>query len=458
MMIHPETPLQGRRQLFQTQSLADTLRQDHPLIILAKKINWCNLIDQISKFYNEKIGRACLPIRLMIGLLLLKYIFDLSDAELVANWEENIYYQAFTGQGSFTQKRPCDSSQLTLFRKRIKKEGCELIFAESVRIHGKEALEKNCIVDTTVQEKNITFPTEFKLILKAINFIKKIAEFLKVTFSKSYTKEIKTLRNLINFSKGKLAAEMKTKAIVRLRTIANTLYKNLVKQLPAKFMKVYKIANKLMILKKIINQNKNDEHKIYSLHEPQVKCVAKGKSDKKYEFGSKVSFIVSKSKLIILGALNIEDNKFDGDTLQPAIDQLGRLHNGYKPETLVGDRGYRGRSVVKGVKIVTPYDREKGILCKISRIINKLLKRRSSIEPIIGHLKNDHKLSRNFLKGTLGDTINPILAAAAFNLVKFSKLEHQHLHKYPKPLNIYIKPRRKKFTDLPIWREDNPLF
>jgi IS5 family transposase len=457
-MIRSETSIPGTNQLFETKTLADTLRQDHHLIILANNIDWSSLTEKISKFYNEKKGRACLSLRLMIGLLLLKYIFNLSDVDVVANWEENIYYQAFTGQGVFTQKKPCDPSQLTQFRKRIKEEGCKLILAESVRIHGNKALEDICLIDSTVQEKNITYPTDSKLILKAILVIKMIASFLMLNIGRSYRKEIKSLKDQINFGKDSLEPKKKEKAIERLRTIGNSLLDNLKNKLPAKLKKMFRIASLLMVLNKAINQEKNDKHKIYSIHEPQVQCIAKGKKNKKFEFGSKVSLVVSKNKGIILGALNFSDNIYDGNTLKPAIEQLSKLHNGYKPEALIGDRGYRGKEVVNGVKIITPYDNKKGLIPTLRQKIKGQLKKRAGIEAYIGHLKSDHRLCRNLLKGTEGDKMNPLLSAAAFNLLKFAKVEYEHLHRPPKTLAVRLKPRRKKLNGLPIWREDNPLF
>jgi IS5 family transposase len=152
-MIRPELSIPGSKPLFDDVPLIDTLKQDDLLIIIAKKINWDGLISSFSSFFNDKIGRPALSIRLMIGLLLLKYIYDLSDEDVVLQWEQNIYYQAFTGQNSFTKHTPCSPSQLSVFRKKIGKHGCELIFAESVRVHGPKALESDCIADTTAEGK-----------------------------------------------------------------------------------------------------------------------------------------------------------------------------------------------------------------------------------------------------------------------------------------------------------------
>ncbi|MDR2457098.1 MAG: IS5 family transposase [Clostridiales Family XIII bacterium] len=445
--------------LFENQTLEDQLDQGHPLIFLAKAIDWEEIEKQCSKFYHNSHGRVALITRVMVALLLLKYMFDISDERVVDTWSENVYFQAFTGNGSFVIGRPCSPSQMSRFRKRIGEEGCKCIFAESVRIHGRQVLEEHGLIDSTVQEKNISYPTDSKLILKVIGTIKRIGSFLKMVFSRSYKIEIKNLKNQINFGRDSKDNSAKKKAINRLREIANNLLKSFKEQLPSWSLKLYPIKRALMIWDRAINQGKKDKNKIYSVHEPQVQCIAKGKADKKFEFGSKVSFIISKCSGIILGALNFKKNVYDGDTIDPAIKQLTSLHNGYKPKILIGDRGYRGRPEVRGVKIVTPYDCKNGLISSISKKIKRLLGRRVSIEPIIGHLKIDHRLSKNFLKGTLGDTINPLLSAAAFNFLKYTRIQYSKLHKPPRSLNIYPRQRRKKVTNLPLWRKDpNSLF
>lgn len=457
-MINPQTEIPGSKQLFEDKPLIDTLKPSHPLLVIAKKINWNSLVESFSKYYEAKKGRPILAIRLMIGLLLLKYIYDLSDEDVVSQWQENIYYQAFTGQGKFTDGAPCSSSQLTLFRKRIGVEGCEIIFAESVRVHGDKVLQDDCIVDSTVQEKNTTYPTDAKLITKSTNIILRIGRFLEIPFRKIYKKERKDLRSKLSFGGSKLSDEEKSNCIQKLREIALSLLDTLIKKLPVGASKGLQIGCLLFILNKAITQQKNDDNKVYSIHEPQVKCIAKGKSHTKYEFGSKVSLILSKNSNIILGVLNFSNNPYDGDTLDPAIEQLSKLHNGYKPKNIVADRGYRGRKEVNGVKIVTPYDNEKGLLPRFKRWIKNLLTARISIEPIIGHLKSDHRLSRNFLKSAYGDEINPLCSAAAFNFMKYARVKDQRLRKPPRTLSLKITPKRQKYFGLPLWRPKPTLF
>jgi IS5 family transposase len=446
--------------LFEITPLSEKLDQKEKPIILAKAINWIGLELSLSKFYSSKLGRPIIPIRRMIGLLLLQYFFNASDRQAVAEWKANVYWQAFTGEISQVDKLPCSASQLAAFRKRIGVEGCEIIFQESVRVHGKKVLEKTCIADTTVQEKNITFPTDDKLMLRAIKIIFSIAAFLGIAFRKKFKKETQQIKTDNNFSKSVKDKECKIKNTERLRVIGSLLLKTLIKHIPERALKGYKVPSLLFILKKVFSQRKNDKQKVYSIHEPQTQCIAKGKSYKKYEFGNKVSLMITKCSQIIVGVLSFSKNPYDGDTLDPALKQLETLHNGYLPKQIIADRGYRGREEVNGVKVLTPYDQKKGILSKVLKKITKLLRSRPSIEPIIGHLKADHRMSRNLLKGVLGDKINPLLSAAAFNFLKYARVEYEHLHRPPKPIRLYIKVRgeRKKYHGLPLYNAKGTLF
>jgi IS5 family transposase len=459
-MINPETSIPGLTPLFKTEKLADALDQKHPLIILGKAINWDDLVGKLIKFYSQFKGRTALSIRLLVSLLLLKYIYDRSDVEVVAQWKENVYYQAFSGRVAYQIKGPCSPSSLTRFRKRIGKAGAEIIFQESVRIHGPGALEKECVADTTVQESNITFPTDSKLILRAIRIIMSIAAFLGIRFKRTHSTTIAKLKEKINFGRKSMEKDDKQKAVDKLRVIANSLLEGLIQRLPSGLLNRsnFQMWHLISKLRKAINQTRNDEHKIYSIHKDGVNCIAKGKAHKKYEFGSKVSLILSKSGSIILGAVNFIHNAYDGDTLNASIEQMQRLH-GHKPDTIVGDRGYKGREKVRGVKIVNPYDlqkTEKG--CGLYRKLKNLLRRRTSIEPVIGHLKSDHRLCRNFLKGVVGDSINLLLSAAAFNYLKYSRIEYAHLIRPPKSLAKRLPPVRNKYYGLPIYKSNNSLF
>ena len=397
------TPQLGFYSTFEEQ-----LSRRHPLYILANTINWNMFEEAFLELYSEE-GRPAKPIRLMVSLLLLKHIRNISDESVVEQWSENAYYQYVSGERMFACGEPCEASDLVHFRNRIGQQGIELILKESIRINGKDGEEKEATTDTTVQEKNITYPTDNKLHRKIIKKCIAIADREEIELRQSYTRTLKKLlmdQRFRNHPKNKGKAK---KADRKVKTIAGRLVREMERKLPPSLYQ-----DTLALFKKVLAQTKTDTNKIYSLHEPHTQCISKGKEHKKYEFGSKVSIITTKNTGVIIGAINIEKNVHDSKTLQPAIAQQQRLTGITLTNNFV-DRGYRGVKEVLGTKIIipdtpgknrTPYEKQK---------LRKGFKRRAAIEPKIGHLKQDHRLSRNFYKGIKGDNNNVMLAAAAMN-------------------------------------------
>ena len=399
---------QNTSQLGFYSTFEEQLGHSHPLYILANKINWKIFEDAFSKLYSEE-GRPAKQIRLMVSLIILKHIRNISDESVVEQWFENIYYQYFSGEKSYACGAPSEASELVHFRNRIGTEGIELIFKESIRINGKDGKEKQATTDTTVQEKNITYPTDNKLHRRIIKKCIALADREDIEIRQSYTR---TLRKLLmdqrfrNHPKNKGKAK---KADRKVKTIAGRLVREMDRKLPSSLYQGI-----IALFKKVLVQKKTDSNKIYSLHEPHTQCISKGKEHKKYEFGSKVSIITTKTTGVIIGALNIEKNVHDSKTLEPALEQQQRLTGIILKNNFV-DRGYRGVKEVSGTKIIipdtpaknrTPYEKQK---------LRKGFKRRAAIEPTIGHLKQDHRLCRNFYSGIKGDNINVMLTAAAMN-------------------------------------------
>lgn len=174
-------------------SFSDTLNQSHPLYVLADKIHWHTFEEVFEPLYCQDNGRPGKPIRLMVGLLMLKHIRNVSDESVVEQWGENIYYQYFCGEHSFVPGLPCEASELVHFRKRIGESGIELILKESIRINGEDGNDENVNIDTTVQEKNITFPTDSKLHKKIIKKCRVIAEKEQLPVRQTYTRTLKKL-------------------------------------------------------------------------------------------------------------------------------------------------------------------------------------------------------------------------------------------------------------------------
>jgi IS5 family transposase len=386
----------------------EQLSHRHPLYILANQIQWEIFEQAFASLYSEE-GRPAKPIRLMVSLLMLKHIRNLSDESVVEQWFENIYYQYFSGERTYACGVPCEPSELVHFRNRIGAEGIELIFKESIRVNGKDGGEQEATTDTTVQEKNITYPTDNKLHRKIIKKCVALASTADIELRQSYTRTVKKLlmeQRFRNHPKNKGRAR---KAERKVKTIAGRLVRELERKLtPGSHQ------DTLELFKKVLLQKRADSNKIYSLHESHTQCMSKGKEHKKYEFGSKVSIITTKTTGVIIGALNIEKNVHDSKTLQPAIEQQQRL-TGVTLKNNFVDRGYRGVKEVLGTTIIIPDKPGKQRTAYQKQKLRNGFKRRAAIEPKIGHLKQDHRLSRNFYKGIKGDNINVMLAAAGMN-------------------------------------------
>ncbi|MEW6654700.1 MAG: IS5 family transposase [Bacteroidota bacterium] len=405
------------QQSFLYQGLKELLNPQEPLYQLAEKIDWETIEKEFAKYYIN-FGRPSKPVRLMVSLMLLKQMYNLGDETVVAQWIQNPYWQYFSGEKIFQWRFPVEPSDLVHFRKRIGEEGIKKILEISIRLHGKSAMEKEVVIDTTVQEKNITYPTDVKLYRKIIEQSRKIAEEENIKQRQSYKRTVKKLLLLQRFRNHPKNKKKALQAERKLKTIAGRVLRELERELTAEKKKQHE--SKLKIFTRILGQKKNDKEKIYSIHEPEVYCISKGKEDKKYEFGSKASIVLTKKSGIIVGAYSLEKNEYDGHTLERAIKQCEQLR-GLRPSVAIADRGYKGKKKIGDTEIVVPNSPKKTISQYEKKKVRERFRRRASIEPVIGHLKTDNRLSRNFLRGIVGDQINVMLAAAAFNFRKWMR-------------------------------------
>lgn len=397
--------------------LEDMLNPRHHLYALAAAIRWSDLETALAPLYAE-IGRPAKPIRLMVALLILKQLHNLSDEETVAQWQESGYWQYFSGEQIFQWKPPCTPSEMTHFRNRIGEAGIEAVFKASVVIHGDTAQEAEQIADTTVQPKNITFPTDSKLALKVIDECRRIAKREGVRLRQSYVRVIKRERWLLRYHKHPKRAQQARSAQRTIKTIGGRLVRELRRTLPEEAQQRH--AAMLERCARVLQQKREDKHKVYSLHEPDVVCYAKGKAHVQYEFGSKVALLVTKRTGIITGLVNFTESIYDGNTLAPLLASSERL-TGRRATKVIVDEGYQGQTQCGTTEIIRPYQlrvkpqqaKNKGFS---KRRVKEWFNRRASIEPRIGHLKSDFRLNKNFLKGIQGDVINAMMAATASNL------------------------------------------
>ena len=396
--------------------LKQFINESHELVRLSKKIDWESLESDLSVYYCEDNGRPSVPIRLIVGVIMLRRMFNQSDESVLDRWVENPYWQYFCGEIYFRHDFPFDRTELIKFRRRIGEDGAEKILKASVSLFGaREVREKEVLIDTTVQEKNITFPTDVKLQKKIIEKCRKISKKEGIRLRQTYKGELKQLMIDQRFHDHPRRKKKALAARRRIKVIAGKVFRDLERKMG--HAQRLKYQNQFSIFKRVLTQVRDSKKKIYSLHQPQVSCIAKGKEHKKYEFGNKVSIAKTRKSGIIIGIMSFEGNPFDGDTLAPQLAQVERITN-HKPETGIVDRGYRGRKQVNGTQIICPgkplktgrkYQRQK---------IRQQFRARAGIEPVIGHVKHDHRMFRNYLLDQIGDNMNSILAAVGFNLRK----------------------------------------
>jgi IS5 family transposase len=410
-------PKKGQLDMFRPL-LEDFIDLNHELVLLSNSIDWSYFEKEFSIYYSSK-GAPSVPIRLMIGCLLLKHLYNLGDERIPEYWVRDVYFQYFCGGLFFEHTFPFDPSDFVHFRNRVGEDGIGKIFAYSVMMHGKELPRKSKFVlsDTTVQENNTTFPTDAKLCKKVIDKCNKIADKEGIQQRQRYTRESKQLvRDTYNGKHPKRAKKAK-KSKKRLKTIANTQLRELERKMNDSQKQRHE--NQMEICKRAVNQLKGDNDKIYSIHKPFTRCIAKGKPHKQYEFGNKVGLITTgkKGKKVITAIKAFLGNPFDGHTIEPLLEQME--NNKLKlPEELAYDRGGKGKTEIKGVKISIPGKPKASDTAYQKQKKRTKFKARAGIEPIIGHLKTDYRMAQNYLLDEKGIQINAYMAAAAWNMKK----------------------------------------
>lgn len=404
--------------------LKEFIDLEHELVLLSDKIDW-SYFEHLFKKHYSNTGKPSMPLRLMVGCLMLKRIYNLGDETLAAAWKMNPYMQYFCGYAHFQHSFPCDPSDFVHFRKRIGEEGIAAIFKYSVLLFGKKAKEPVVLSDTTVQENNITFPTDAKLAKKIIDYCNKIAAKENVAQRQTYVRKSKQYVRATYNGKHPSRRKQANKAKRKLKTIAGRLVRELERKLAPEKLANYRV--KLELFTQVLAQKKGDKNKIYSLHKPFTACIAKGKAHKQYEFGNKVGLITTAKTLIITAIKSYEGNPHDNKTIAPLLSQMEENID-YQPKEVIYDRGGRGVTKIKETIIATPKPTLKRDTDYQKRVKRKKFRRRAAIEPVIGHLKTDFRMGQNYLSGKQSPQINAYLAATGWNLKKLMKELKENLH------------------------------
>jgi transposase, IS5 family len=410
------TTKQGDQAELLRSRLDQIINKEHPLYILANQIDWRVFEQEFGALYEEKMGRPGLPTRLVVGLQYLKYTYNESDESVVAGFIENPYWQYFCGNEYFEHAFPLDSSSLVRWRKRVGPAGMEKLLRETIETAKRKKLVREghferVNVDTTVQEKAIAFPTDARLYYKMLRRLIGLARQEGIKLRQSYERVSK--RALVRQGRYSHAQQMRRarRETKKLKTYLGRVMRDIQRKCPEPDEQLQQL---LGLAVRLFNQQRQDRDKVYSVHAPEVECIAKGKAHKRYEFGCKVALVSTSRDNWVIGIDALHGNPYDGHTLPESLAQATRI-TGRKPGEAYVDQGYRGiGSSVEGTTVHLTNRKRKSV----SKSLWKWLKRRAAIEPIFGHLKTDNRMNRNHLLGKDGDRINAILSGCGYNMRK----------------------------------------
>lgn len=413
--MKPKMTPTNQLDLFQAQ-FKQILNLDHALCLLADAIDWPGFDAHFADCYSEDMGRPGNAIRLMVGLHYLKHAFDESDESVIDRWVENPYWQYFCGFEYMQHDCPIHPTSMVKWRQRVGADNLENLLAETIRLaleHKQVTAQQLCkvTVDTTVQEKAIAFPTDArlytKMLLRLVNLCKKRGIRLRQTYIRKAPQLLK--------QQGRYAHARQFKRARRCTKTIRTLLGRVVRDIGRKTVEIDPhLQEFLNRAEKLLAQQRKSKNKLYSIDAPEVECISKGKAHKQYEFGCKASVAVTNKGNWVVGAQALHGNPYDGHTLAGAIEQVERITGREVKEAFV-DKGYRGHDYTGDGQVHITGQRGRG---KAGPALCKRKKRRSAVEPKIGHLKSDNRMGRNFLKGKEGDRINALLAGIGANIRK----------------------------------------
>ena len=397
------------------EELTQIINHRHPLFILAEQIDWEKASRIVDKWFDASCGCPAKSSRLIAGLFLLKQLKNVSDEDLPELWVENAYWQHFCGEKYFQHAFPIHPTSMTKWRKKMTAEDAQallqLTIETALKTQAVKQSEFNRVnIDTTVQEKTVSYPTDSGLMVKAMMKLGKLAKANDLPIKQSY--KFVGKKPLFKGSNYRRAQQMKRakKSDAKLKTYLGRLVRDIERKLdshePLKpiFQALLDKANRLLA------QTRTSKNKLYSLHAPEVACIAKGKVTKRYEIGVKVSVVATQESNLILGAQALPGTPYDGHILRPALDQVEAI-TGIRPKHTFADNGYKGHDEKLSEVHVA---RKKSTYA--THYLKRLMKKRNAIEALFSHAKRDGQLGRNYLKGEHGDQLNALLSAVGHNL------------------------------------------
>jgi IS5 family transposase len=410
----------GEQDLFRSR-LDQLIDLDHALVKLARAINWRFLEEKFGAAYSDRPGHPPLPTRLMAGLAILKHTYDLSDEALCERWVENPYFQFFCGEEFFQHRLVFDRSSLTRWRQRMGEEKLLALIQESLAVAARtDALKPSdlarVVVDTTVQPKAVMFPTDARLINRARERLVRQAQKLGVALRQSYRRVGKFA--LIKHQRYAHAKQFKraNRSLRKLKTYLGRVIRDIRRKTASNDGMREALLRPLYLAERVLSQDRRQRgRKVYSLHAPEVECIGKGKAHRPYEFGVKVSVATtvkhSAGGQFVAHVAAMPGNPYDGHTLAKVIPAIEALL-GNVLDRVIADAGYRGHNAPPEHRFHVYTVGQKR---RVTEQIKREFKRRAAVEPVIGHLKEDHRMGRNHLAHPSGDAINAVLAAAGYN-------------------------------------------
>jgi IS5 family transposase len=452
----PECDTENQGDLFRIE-LVDLVNMAHPLVVLAGKVPWNEFDEAFTPLYCPDNGRCGVPTRLMVGLHYLKHTYGLSDEDTVERWVENPYWQYFCGSKWFEHELPIEPSTMTRWRNKVGEAGMEKMLEGTIKAGLKsgmikESSFKKVNVDTTVQEKAVSYPTDAKLYNRMREKLACEAHENGVALRQSYKRLGK--RSLVMVSRYIHARQMKRakKELKKLKNYLGCVVRDIERKIDPAFggAKAAELEELLAMAHRLLEQKRDDSNKLYSIHAPETECISKGKAHKKYEFGVKVGVVTTSRDNFVIGVKALHGNPYDGHTLSECVEQAERISGIKLDGEIFVDRGYRKHDYTGQAKVHVVGKGLKQALPALRR----WLRRRSAIEPLIGHMKNDGCLGRNYLAGVEGDKINVILCGCGQNLRKL--LSHYFFSRFVLSITLSFS-KKEPALHFPISRNKRSL-